>query len=235
MKKLALLWLIVAFLVLSVVNSYGDAGVLLPRDQKQPNPAVLSLEEMTIEVQIDNGDARVYIRQIFANHTGQVEEGDYIFALPSRATISDFATWDGPSRIPAVILERKRAEEIYSETRAQSIDPGLLQQGEYGADEARRSSIFSARIVPIPGYGTKRLEIEYHETIPVENLKSVFAIPLHPDAYQPQIARQLRINFELQTAHAIRNFSASAKTFPLQLTRNTPHVVEGSLEGNNVS
>ena len=60
MKKLALLWLIVAFLVLSVVNSYGDAGVLLPRDQKQPNPAVLSLEEMTIEVQIDNGDARVY-------------------------------------------------------------------------------------------------------------------------------------------------------------------------------
>ena len=35
-------------------------------------------------------------------------------------------------------------------------DIGNLQ-GEYGADEARRSAIFSARIVPIPSYGTKRV------------------------------------------------------------------------------
>src|SRR5262249_35086709 len=131
MKKPVLPWLIVGFLLLSVINSWGDAGVLLPRDQKQPNPQVLSLEEMTIEIHIDNGDARVYITQIFSNHTARIEEGDYVFALPSRATISDFATWDGPTRIPAVILERKRAEEIYSQARAQSIDPGLLQQGEY--------------------------------------------------------------------------------------------------------
>jgi len=53
-----------------------------------------------------------------------------------------------------------------------------------GAGEAARSAIFSARIVPIPPFGTKRLEFEYHEAIPVENLKSYFAIPLRPDAYR---------------------------------------------------
>jgi Ca-activated chloride channel family protein len=221
--------------LLTAAPLFGDAGVLIPRDKQQPSAAILSLEEMEITVRIDNGDARVFVRQVFANHTGLIEEGNYIFALPSHATISDFATWDGPVRLPAVILERKRAEELYNQLKQQAIDPGLLQMGERGAEEARRSSVFSARIVPIPAYGTKRLEIEYHESIPVENLKSYFAIPLRPDAYQAQVARHLRINFELSTAHAIRNFQAPAKTFPLQFDQNTPHLVQGHFEGENVN
>src|SRR5271169_3148619 len=232
MKKLVLSLLTV---LLASAPLLGDAGVLIPRDKQQPNPAVLSLEEMEITVRIDNGDARVFVRQVFANHTGVIEEGNYIFALPSHATISDFATWDGPIRLPAVILERKRAEEIYNQLKQQSIDPGLLQMGERGTEEAKRSSVFSARITPIPAYGTKRLEIEYHESIPVENLKSYFAIPLRPDAYSAQAAVHLRINFELHTAHAMRNFQAPAKSFPLQIDQNTPHLVQGHFEGQNVN
>jgi Ca-activated chloride channel homolog len=232
MKKLALAGFIA---LLTATPLFGDAGVLIPRDKQQPNAAILSLEEMEITVRIDNGDARVFVRQVFANHTGAIEEGNYIFALPSHATISDFATWDGPTRLPAVILERKRAEELYNQLKQQAIDPGLLQMGERGAEEAKRSSVFSARIVPIAAFGTKRLEIEYHESIPVENLKSYFAIPLRPDAYQAQTAGHLRINFELHTAHAIRNFQAPAKTFPLQLDQSTPNLVQGHFEGQNVN
>lgn len=214
---------------------HADAGILIPRDKAQPDPAILSLEEMEITIRIDNGDARVFIRQIFANHTGKIEEGNYIFALPSQATVSDFAVWDGPTRIPAVVLERKRAEEIYAQLKQQAIDPGLLQMGERGSEEAKRSGVFSARIVPIPADGTKRLEIEYHQFIPVENLKSYFAIPLRPDAYQAQMARHLRINFELHSAHSTSNFQAAAKTFPLQLDENTPHLVKGHFEGENIN
>jgi Ca-activated chloride channel family protein len=232
MTKLALLALLALFTSAPLL---GDAGVLIPRNKQQPTPAVLSLEEMEITVRIDNGDGRVFVRQVFTNHTSGIEEGNYIFALPSHATISDFATWDGPIRLPAVILERKRAEEIYNQLKQQSIDPGLLQMGERGSEEAKRSSVFSARITPIPAYGTKRLEIEYHESIPVENLKSYFAIPLRPDAYQAQAAAHLRINFELHSAHAIRNFQAPAKSFPLQLDQSTPHLVQGHFEGQSVN
>src|SRR5579863_9749445 len=227
--------LAVLIAVLTSAPLLGDAGILIPRDKRQPNPAILSLEEMEITIRIDNGDARVFVRQVFANHTGAIEEGNYILALPSHATISDFATWDGPVRLPAVILERKRAEEIYNQLKQQSIDPGLLQMGERGAEEAKRSSVFSARITPIPAWGTKRLEIEYHESIPVENLKSYFAIPLRPDAYQAQAAAHLRINFELHSEHAIRNFVSPAKSFPLQLDQNTPHLVQGHFEGQNIN
>jgi Ca-activated chloride channel homolog len=213
----------------------ADAGILIPRDKAQPDPAVLSLEEMETTIRIDNGDARVFVRQIFANHTGKIEEGNYIFALPSQATVSDFAVWDGPTRIPAVVLERKRAEDIYTQLKQQAIDPGLLQMGERGSEEAKRSSVFSARIVPIQPHGTKRLEIEYHQFIPIENLKSYFAIPLRPDAYSPQVARHLRINFELRSQHAISNFQATAKLFPLGLDENAPHSIKGHFEGENVN
>src|SRR5579871_837283 len=217
MKNLASLFLLC---LLTCAPLLGDAGVLIPRDKQQPNAAILSLEEMEITVRIDNGDAHVFVRQIFANHTAAIEEGNYVFALPSHATISDFATWDGPVRLPAVILERKRAEEIYNQLKQQSVDPGLLQMGERGSEEAKRSSVFSARITPIPTWGTKRLEIEYHESIPVENLKSYFAIPFRPDAYSAQSAHHLKINFEFHSAHAIRNFQALARMFPLQIEQN---------------
>ena len=231
MKKISVA---ILFLLLAPGLLLADGGVLIPRDKQQPDPAILSLEEMEITVEIDNGDARVFVKQIFANHTSRVEEGDYVFALPTRATVSDFAVWDGPTRIPAVILERKRAEEIYNQLKQQSIDPGLLQMGERGSDEAKRSSIFSAKIVPIPAYGTKRLEFEYHESIPVQNLKSYFAIPLRPDAYQAQAARSLRINFVLHSAHAMKQFVAGAKAFPLQIDEQTEHTVKGHFAGQDV-
>lgn len=213
----------------------ADAGILIPREKSQPDPSVLSLDEMEISVTIDNGVARVYVRQIFGNHTGRIEEGNYIFALPSRATVSDFAVWDGPTRIPAVILERKRANELYTEIKQQMIDPGLLQMGERGAEEARRSAAFSARIVPIPAYGTKRLELEYHENIPVENMKSFFAIPLRPDAYQVQAAGRLKIDFELRSAHDLSAFQFIGNTYPMKITAQDSHKVKASFEARNVT
>ncbi len=232
MKRVLQLLLIISLMV-SLAGA--DAGILIPRDKTQPDPKILSLEEMEVTIRIDNGDALVFVRQVFANHTSRIEEGNYVFALPSQATVSDFATWDGPTRLPAVILERKRAEEIYANLKNQLIDPGLLEQGEQGSDEARRTSVFSAKIVPIPAYGTKRLEIEYHQRIPVENLKSYFALPLHPDAYQAQVAQHLWINFELTSAHPIKNFKLGSKLYPLNIAEQNEHVVKGRYEGRNVT
>src|SRR3954469_6594467 len=230
-KQLSSIWLV----CLLTSFAFGDAGVLVPRGATQPNPDVLSLEEMQIDIRIDNGDARVFVREIFANHTALIQEGNYVFALPSRATISDFAVWDSLTRIPAVILERKRAEEIYNQLTAQRIDPGLLQQGARGADGARHSAAFSARIFPIPGHGTKRMEIEYHESIPVENLRSLFAIPLRPDAYRGLTARKMNVHLELTSAHAIKEFEVLSKTYAFKIEKQDEHSVVGGFSGDNVA
>ncbi len=221
--------------LLLCLMAWGDAGVLIPSNLKQPDPSVLSLAEMAIDIWIDNSDARVLVRQVYASHHPAVLEGNYVFALSGRATVSDFAVWDGVTRIPGVILERKRAAEIYRNLRWQALDPGLLQAGERGEDEARRGAVFTARVAPIPTYGTKRVEIEYHESIPVENLASFLAIPLRPDAYQALTAGHLWITLELRSAHAVTDFQAVSKLYPLQITERTPNLIRARYEATNVN
>jgi Ca-activated chloride channel family protein len=215
--------------------AWGDAGVLIPSTAKQPDPKVLTLDEMSIAITIDNGNAKVKVQQIFANHTAQPIEGNYVFALPGRALISDFAIWDDATRIPGVILERKRAEEIYNDIRAQALDPGLLQMGERDADEARRTSIFSARVVPIPAYGTKRIEMEYQERLTVELSESMFAIPLRPDVYRAQTAGRLSITLEIKSAHAMRDFQFVSKAYAMQTASRDAHAVKASFNGKAVT
>jgi Ca-activated chloride channel family protein len=225
----------IVLLIASACLVWGDAGVLIPSTAKQPDPKVLTLDEMSIAIVIDNGNAKVNVQQIFANHTGSPIEGNYVFALPGRALISDFAIWDDATRIPGVILERKRAEEIYNDIRAQALDPGLLQMGERDADEARRSAVFSARVVPIPAYGTKRVELEYQERLTVEQSESLLAIPLRPDVYRAQSAGRLTITLEVKTAHAMRDFQFVSKIYAMQIGSRDAKSVKASFSGKAVA
>jgi Ca-activated chloride channel family protein len=212
----------------------ADTGVLVPTDKQAPDPAILSLTEMQVEIHVDNGDARVWVRQVFTNHTASPQEGNYLFALPGGTTVSDFAVWDGPVRIPAVILERKRAKAIYQELKSQAIDPGLLEQGERTEDDARRSAVFSAHIVPIPAYGTKRLEIEYHEHIPVSAHKSYFLLPLKPDAYASQHVQKFSLRFELHSAARMRDFAFQGHLLPFHIEQQDEHTIRGTLDAANI-
>jgi Ca-activated chloride channel homolog len=224
-----------AVFLIAVRVIWADAGVLIPSNAKQPNAAVLSLDEMNIDVTIDNGHAKVQIRQIYANHTAAPLEGNYAFTLPGRALISDFAVWDDTTRIPGVILERKRAQEIYADIRMQALDPGLLQMGERDADEERRSSVFTARVAPVPAWGTKRIEIEYQERLPVEQGEAFFAIPLHPDVYRAQSAGRLSIHFNLTSSHAMRDFQFTNANYSMKVAQKTAKLVKASFDGQAVA
>ncbi len=225
--------LLILLLVLPLAAA--DSGVLIPGDRTAPDPNILSLEEMTINIGIDNGTARVSVREIFTNHTSQNLEGTYSFALPIRAVLSDFAVWDGLVRIPGVILERKRAGEIYDSLKAQTIDPGILQMGERSAQEASRGSEFTARVVPIPARATKRVELEYHERIPVEQFESVLAIPLKPDAYQAQVAGRLELNLTILSERPITRFEGIGKAYPLRIDERSPNRIRATYSGTRVA
>lgn len=212
---------------------FADAGTLIPTTKQAPDPAILSMEEMAIDIHIDGSNARVLMRQIFASHVPGVTEGNYTFALPGGSLVSDFAVWDGVTRIPGVILERKRAEELYENIRLQAIDPGLLQMGETDSDSARRSTVFSAKVVPIPGYGTKRVELEYHQRMPLENLVSYLAIPLKPEAYRQQTVGRLWITVDAQSAHSIEAFEHAGKSYPLTVHEKSANKIRASLDVRN--
>ncbi len=138
--------LLVALLAFAPAIARAQSGVLIPSSVGKPDPRVLTLDEMTVSVVIDNQYARVRVVQIFGNRTDRVQEGRYVFLIPTTAAISDFAVWDGDVRIPGVIVEKRRAEEIYEDIALQSIDPGLLQQ----EDEGGAPTAFSVQVTPIP-------------------------------------------------------------------------------------
>lgn len=217
-------------------QAWGDAGVLIPSPgNDKPDPTKLSLADMHVSIVIDNQNASVSLRQIFASHTSSVLEGQYLFAINPEALISDFAVWDGPVRIPGVILERKRAEEIYDALRLQAIDPGLLQQAEQGEEGGSRVSFFSARITPIPPYGTKRLELAYSERLRLEQLQSYFYFPLKPRQFQEQAAGRLRVDLTLRHVLPLSNFKQTSAQYPLTIDRQTTTEIRAHYEGSNVT
>jgi Ca-activated chloride channel family protein len=162
---------------------------------------------MAIDVGIARGYARVNVRQVYENHTGDVQEGTYRFALPPSAAVGDFAIWDGLVRIPGVILEKQRARAIYRELTTQRIDPGLLQQGEEdeeapgeGPPSNRPSAgaLFSVRVAPIPPWATKRLEMQFQQEVPVVRRQGEFRLALRPPDGEPPVARTLQVRVRLE-------------------------------------
>lgn len=224
--------LIFVSLLAAAAAARADVGVLIPGDEDAPDPAKLTLDEARIDIRLDRQYARVRIVQIFGNHTNRRLEGKYVFTIPGDSAVSDFAVWDGVVRIPGVILERKRASELYENIKMQQIDPGLLQQEEE-AEGPRMASTFSARIVPILPYATKRLELEYTQRLSIENMKAYFSLPLKPDLYREQSIGKLRITLQVLSSFPMADFQLSAKQYPLRFTVSSPDRMEGSFEASN--
>jgi Ca-activated chloride channel family protein len=206
---------LVLLTLLSTPFALAQSGQLVPTSAGEPDPKVLSLREMTIDVGLARGYARVNVRQVFENHTEQVQEGTYRFALAPSAAVGDFAVWDGMVRIPGVILEKARARAIYRSLTTQRIDPGLLQQGEEddgsGGTRPSGGAVFSVTVAPIPARATKRLELQFQQDVPFVSGQGEFRLALKPTSGETPVAGSLEIRVRSEDA----SVSAAAGALPL--------------------
>lgn len=222
---------LMALSIWPIYYSAAQSGVLIPSSLKaQPDAQILSLSVMNVDILIDNQHARIKVLQIFDNHVANILEGKYLFALPTRGSISDFAIWENNVRIPGVIMEKRRAEAVYGSLMNNRIDPGLLQQD----DERGGSSAFSVKVFPIPSYGSKRIELEYTEMLPVEELTSHFTFPLKPsDGYVQQVDN-LNIHIKIINNSNLVKPELTAKSYPMQIIEATDHLFEANYQSKNV-
>src|SRR5215468_7250070 len=212
-------------------HTNAQSGALIPVSVKnEPDSSILSLQVMKVDVSIDNQHARVKVLQIFDSHTNQILEGKYLFALPPQSSMSDFAVWDGDLRLPGVIMEKRRANRIYSEIKSQMTDPGLLQQD----DDHGGSSAFSAKVFPIPAYGSKRVELEYTEMLPVENLTSRFSFPLKPSFGPPQRVGELQINLQALSDSPISPLNFHSTAYAMKAVKTGPNELQYEFDARNI-
>jgi Ca-activated chloride channel homolog len=213
------------------LRSLAQSGVLIPSTLKnEPDPSILSLQVMKVEIKIDNQHAWVKVLQIFDNRTNQVLEGKFLFALPVQASIADFAVWDGDLRLPGVILEKRRANQLYTQIKEEPVDPGLLQQD----DEHGSASAFSAKVFPIPAYGTKRVELEYTEMLQVDNLTSRFSFPLKPSFGSPQRVGELQLHVKVLSDSPLSPLSFRSPTYQLRALKTGTNEQEYSFQARNI-
>ena len=215
-------------LIFSLVSA--QSGVLIPSSENKPNPKILSLAVMNVEILIDNQHATVKVVQIFDNHTTGVLEGKYVFALPNKSSISDFAVWDNDSRIPGVMMERRRANQIYGEIKQRQIDPGILQ----ATDETESAKGFSAKIFPINAFGTKRLEMEYSEDLAIENLTSHFTFPLKPTYGEAQTVGEFNLKIRVLNDFQFAPMANENSPYPLQVSNSEPNEFIGEFRASNI-
>lgn len=208
----------------------AQSGVLLPLPAAKPDATILSLAVMNVEILIDNRHATVKLMQIFDNHTANTLEGKYVFALPNSSLISDFAVWDNDTRIPGVMIENRRANQIYTQIKQTQTDPGILQT----TDETESASGFSAKIFPINSYGTKRLEMEYTEDLAVENLTSNFTLPLKPSYGESQTVGEFNLKIRVIDDFGFTRVESEAQPLPLEISKDEPHEFVGEFHARNI-
>ena len=218
------------FVALSFALAVGQSGVLIPSPGEKPDQKILSHAVMNVDILIDNQHATVKVMQIFDNLSAATLEGKYVFGLPPSSSISDFAVWDEHLRIPGVMMEKRRANRIYGEIKQQRIDPGILQTTDANESQAG----FSARIFPINGYGTKRLEMEYTEELPVQDLTSSFTFPLKPSFGEIQSVREFNLNIRVLNEFPLTPLIVESIPYPLQITKSEPTEFAAEFHASNI-
>jgi Ca-activated chloride channel family protein len=209
----------------------AQSGALIPSSKDKPDPSVLSLQVMNVDVLVDNQHARVRVLQIYDNHTAATLEGKYLFALPPAASVSDFAVWDNDTRIPGVMMEKRRANAVYGEIKQQAVDPGLLQQD----DEHEGRSTFSAKVFPITPYGSKRVEMEYTETLAVEGLTSHFTFPLKPSFGEEQRAGEFNLHIRVVGDYPFTVSDLAQTAYPLSVLKSGPNEYEAEFSARDIN
>ena len=218
-------------LFLPIYFAAAQSGVLIPLPADKPNPNILSLAVMNVEITIDNQHANVKITQVFDNRAAPTLEGKYVFALPRQGSIADFAVWDNDQRIPGVMLEKRRANRIYESVKTAAVDPGILQT----TDETESAAGFSAKIFPINGYGTKRLEMEYTEDLPVADLTSHFTFPLKPTYGEAQTVGEFNLLIRVLNDFPVAPLTAEKSAYPLQIKKSDEHEFVGEFHAANLA
>lgn len=204
MKLLRTLALALAGLACTAAGLQAQ-GVIVTRPCDRCPPPVpgqgagLPVESVTFETTIQGQVATTHVTQVFRNPHNQVMEGTYFFPLPEEASITEFAIWDGDRRLQGEVRPREEARRIYEDIVRRVRDPGLL---EYAGQ-----NLFQARIFPIPGRGTKKLELTYTQVLRAENGTVGYRYPLGVGRNASRIERlsgrvAIRTNGGLRTVYS---------------------------------
>jgi len=150
----------------TLANPSGPCPISLTN----PDGQQLMLEKYDLRVAVNGPLSLTEMEMIFRNPEKRQMEGRFLYLLPPGATISRFAKDVNGNLMEGEVVERMRAQAVYTQILHTMRDPALLEM-----DQGNR---FSARVFPIPANGTVRLLLSYSQLVPMKNGERKITIPL---------------------------------------------------------
>ncbi len=193
--------LIAIVLLLSFASPALADGVIIPDPPPFPEPVPLEESWLTIRyhrvtVTIEDQVAVTRVEQEFLNECDWEVEGTYVFPLPEGAAVSEFVMWVDGEPVEGKILEADEARVIYEDIVRRQRDPALL---EYVGRDA-----VQARIFPIPPGGSRKVELEYSQVLPVENGLVRYVYPLDTEKFSARPLEECSIHVAIRSRDEMR-------------------------------
>src|SRR5688500_1902444 len=178
-----------AFWVIAVLAMAPPAPAANPsldaHEQGIDDPAkhskALRLGSLALDVDVVGAIAEFTVTARFDNPSEETLEGEFTFQLPDGATVTGYALDIAERMIDGVLVEPLKAQRAYEDKVRQGIDPGVAK--------VTRANVFSTRVFPISGEGSRIIRLR-------------FVAPIHPE-------RGLR--FPLETAKSVGRYSVKAR------------------------
>ncbi len=166
-------------------------GFIIPRPRPGERILPLTVKYHHVSVEIVNQVAKTSIDQVFINNHHRDIEGTYIFPLPEKAAISEFAMYIGDKRVEGEILDRDKARKIYEDIVRRLKDPALL---EYVG-----RNMFRVRVYPIPAKGEKRIRLSYTEILEAESGLVQYVYPLNTEKFSYAPLEEVVISVDINS------------------------------------
>ena len=177
MKRLVILW---ACLFALPATSVTARRIAVPRPLP-PRPPVLivkadgkaqplKVSAVKVDVKIHGHLAETRMTTTFYNPHGRVLEGDLYFPLPEGATVSGYALDIKGVMVDGVVVEKRRAREVFETEVRRGIDPGIV--------EWTKGNNFKTRVFPIPARGTRTIMVRYVTDLVTQRGQALYQLPL---------------------------------------------------------
>jgi Ca-activated chloride channel family protein len=198
------------------LNLYSDGFIVpVPRPEERIPP--LSVKYHRVNVEITRQVAKTSVDQVFINNHHRDIEGIFIFPIPERAAISEFAMYVGNQRIEGEILDRDQARQIYQDIVRRMKDPALL--------EYMGRNMFRARVYPIPARGEKRIQLSYTEILKAENNLIKYVYPLNTERFSLKPIEEVVISVKIDSSVPVANIYSSSHKVSIRKISETKATV----------
>ena len=176
----ARLFIVLCLLVPGAVLAQRQPLISAPVNGKE---MPVRVREAAVQTVISGGMAETTVRLVFYNPNSRQLEGNLQFPLGEGEQVTGFALdIDGELR-PAVPVEKARGRQILEAEQRRRIDPGLLEQ--------TAGNNFKLRIYPIPGRGTRTVELKLASLLERQAKNWKYVLPL--DQYGVPVALDMRV------------------------------------------